>query len=109
VLEAMACGCPVICSNVSSLPEVTGDAALLVDPSDMAGLACEMERVLTDPHLRQGLRERGLTQAAKFTWDRTARETVAVYKKVVQGQSWKFDVHEHRTSNSEPEPKPRPL
>jgi len=101
VLEAMACGCPVICSNVSSLPEVAGDAALLVDPSGMAGLACEMERVLTDSHLRQGLRERGLTQAAKFTWDRTARETIAVYKKVVQKQSSKFDVHEHRTSNSE--------
>jgi len=101
VLEAMACGCPVICSNVSSLPEVAGDAALLVDPSDMAGLACEMERVLTDSHLRQDLRERGLTQAAKFTWDRTARETIAVYKKVVQKQSSTFDVHEPRTSNLE--------
>lgn len=84
VLEAMACSCPVICSNVSSLPEVAGDAAILVDPLDVDGLARMMERVLTDTHLRQDLRERGLTQAAQFSWDRTARETIAVYKEVAQ-------------------------
>ncbi len=82
VLEAMACGCPVLSSNASSLPEVTGDAAILFDPMDAQGLAREMERVLTDSELRQDLRERGLARAAQFTWDRMARETITVYKKV---------------------------
>jgi glycosyltransferase involved in cell wall biosynthesis len=84
VLEAMACGCPVISSNASSLPEVAGDAAVLVDPLDPEGLVRQMELVLTDTALRQGLRERGLKQAAQFSWDRTAQETIAVYRKVVQ-------------------------
>jgi len=87
VLEAMACGCPVISSNASSLPEVAGDAAVLVDPSDCEGLARRMELVLTDAALRQGLRERGLERAAQFSWDRTARETVAVYRQVVRDVS----------------------
>ncbi|MEW6544060.1 MAG: glycosyltransferase family 1 protein [Nitrospirota bacterium] len=85
VLEAMACGCPVVSSNAASLPEVTGEAAILVDPSDVEGFARHMQRVLEDQPLRRSLRERGLRQAAQFTWDRTARETVAVYRKVVQG------------------------
>ncbi|WP_447973265.1 glycosyltransferase family 4 protein [Nitrospira sp. Kam-Ns4a] len=84
VLEAMACGCPVISSNASSLPEVAGDAALLVDPSDTEGFAKAIERVLSDPALRRDLRERGLGRAAQFTWDRTARETVAVYRRVIE-------------------------
>jgi glycosyltransferase involved in cell wall biosynthesis len=83
VLEAMACGCPVICSNAASLPEVAGDAALLRDPEDVEGFAEDIERVLTDGALRQGLRERGLAQAAKFPWERTARETIAVYRRVL--------------------------
>lgn len=83
VLEAMACGCPVITSNVSSLPEVAGDAAVLVDPSDVDGLAHAIERVLSDADLRRDLRGRGLGQAARFSWDRTARETISVYKRVV--------------------------
>jgi glycosyltransferase involved in cell wall biosynthesis len=82
VLEAMACGCPVICSNVSSLPEVAGDAAVLVDPKDAAKLADEMARVLTDESLQDELRRRGIRQASRFPWERTARETVAVYKRV---------------------------
>ena len=87
VLEAMACGCPVICSNVSSFPEVAGDAAILVDPLDLDKLAKEMTRVLRDPALRSDLRKRGLAQASTFSWDRTARETIAVYKKVVEASS----------------------
>jgi len=83
VLEAMACGCPVICSNASSLPEVAGDAAILVDPMDVEGFTHEMDRVLTSSDLRRNLRGRGLAQAARFSWDRTARETIAVYKKVL--------------------------
>jgi glycosyltransferase involved in cell wall biosynthesis len=84
VLEAMACGCPVICSNVSSLPEVAGDAALLVDPLDVDKLTSEMTQVLRDPELHSDLRKRGLARASTFSWDRTARETIAVYKKVVE-------------------------
>jgi glycosyltransferase involved in cell wall biosynthesis len=81
-LEAMACGTPVVCSNAASLPEVVGDAALLVDPTDVEGLATAMERVLTDADLAAELRRRGLARAAGFTWERTARETVAVYERV---------------------------
>ncbi len=85
VLEAMACGCPVISSSASSLPEVAGDAAILVEPDDVAGFSREMERVLSDQALSRDLSVRGPKRAAQFSWDRTARETVAVYKKVVQG------------------------
>ena len=70
VLEAMACGCPVICSDASSLPEVAGHAAILVSPSDVPGFTAAMTRVLTDSTLAQSLRERGLEQAAGFSWDR---------------------------------------
>lgn len=84
VLEAMACGCPVVSSHASSLPEVTGDAALLVDPSDVEGIAKAMEQVLTDSALAGDLRARGPARAAQFSWDRTARAMVAVYKKVVE-------------------------
>jgi len=85
VLEAMACGCPVISSNASSLPEVTGDAALLVEPSDVEGAARALAQVLSDYDLARDLRARGLARAAQFSWDRTAREMIAVYKKVVEG------------------------
>jgi glycosyltransferase involved in cell wall biosynthesis len=81
VLEAMACGTPVITSNVSALPEVAGDAALLVDPADVSALAESMERALTDQALRDDLRTRGLERARQFSWERAARETLAVYEK----------------------------
>lgn len=85
VLEAMAYGCPVVSSNASSLPEVVGDAVLLVDPMDVDGLAGAMKRVLSDPDLSRDLCAKGLVHAAQFSWDRTAREMVAVYKTVVEG------------------------
>ncbi len=85
VLEAMACGCPVICSTASSLPEVAGTAAVLVPPTDLPGLTAEMARVLGSETVREDLRQRGLAQAAQFSWDRTARETVAVYRRVAVG------------------------
>lgn len=72
VLEAMACGTPVVCSNASSLPEVAGEAALLVDPFDTDGLAQAMALVLTDADRRQEMTARGLAQAARFTWERAA-------------------------------------
>jgi glycosyltransferase involved in cell wall biosynthesis len=71
-LEAMACGTPVITSNTSSLPEVVGDAGILVDPHDVDGLAEAMVRVLDDPSTREQMRARGLERAAGFTWERTA-------------------------------------
>ncbi len=80
VLEAMACGTPVICSDATSLPEVAGDAALRVSPSDAEGWAEAMYRALTDAHLREELRARGLERARAFTWERTAEETVRVYR-----------------------------
>lgn len=78
VLEAMAAGAPVVTSNVSSLPEVAGDAALLVDPHDVPALADAIARVLGDRALADDLRTRGRAQAARFSWERTARETLAV-------------------------------
>ena len=82
VLEAMGCGCPVICSNASSLPEVAGDAAVLFDPRDGGRLALELSRVLASPALRDELSARGVARAREFSWDRTAVETVAVYRRL---------------------------
>jgi glycosyltransferase involved in cell wall biosynthesis len=83
VLEAMACGVPVITSQASSLPEVAGDAALLVDPHSVEEIAAAMLRVLSDPGLRQDLKFRGLERSAGFSWERTARQTIDVYQKVL--------------------------
>jgi glycosyltransferase involved in cell wall biosynthesis len=83
-LEAMACGTPVIAANVSSIPEVVGDAGLLVNPNDAEELADALGRVLCrDAALRQDLRERGLQRAREFSWDRAARETLAVYRQAM--------------------------
>mgnify|MGYP005846244415 FL=1 len=79
VLEAMACGVPVVCSGVSSLPEVAGDAALLVDPEDEEGLSKAMQRVLEDEGLRREMAARGRARAARFTWEEAARHLVAVF------------------------------
>jgi glycosyltransferase involved in cell wall biosynthesis len=73
-LEAMACGTPVITSNNSSLPEVVGDAGIMVDAKDTTGLTGQMARVLTDKKLSAGLIEKGIKQAAKFSWDKSARQ-----------------------------------
>src|SRR5262245_2637439 len=75
-IEAMACGAPVVSSNTSSLPEVLGDAALLVDPTSTAGIAQAIAAVLTDPALREDLRRRGLARAGQFSWEQTARQTL---------------------------------
>jgi len=80
VLEAMACGTPVVCSNTSSLPEVAGDAALLVDPADVRALAGAMERALRDEALRVTLRARGMGKARGFTWEQAAQKTLMVYQ-----------------------------
>ena len=81
-LEAMACGTPVVCSNSSSLPEVVGEAGLLVDPTDTAGLSEALRRVLTDAALRADLAGRSLAQAKRFSWAKAAAELVAVYREL---------------------------
>ncbi len=83
VLEAMACGVPVVCSSTSSLPEIAGQAAVVVDPLDLSQLARALERVLGDSDLRASMRQEGLKQAARFSWERTAKETLAVYRQVL--------------------------
>ena len=83
VLEAMACGTPVICSNAASLPEVAGDAALLIDPTDASTLTEALQCILDDRALRAQLSARGLEQAARFSWPQAAAKTLAVYRQVV--------------------------
>jgi alpha-1,3-rhamnosyl/mannosyltransferase len=83
VLEAMACGAPVICGNRSSLPEVAGDAALLCNPDDTAAWAQALEQVIADRVLRETLRARSLTRAAAFTWERVAVQTSDLYRTVL--------------------------
>lgn len=86
VLESMACGTPVITSNTSSLPEIAGDAALLVDPCRVEDIAESMQLVLSNKELAQDLRSRGLERAKLFTWERTASETIAVYEQLLGGK-----------------------
>lgn len=77
-LEAMACGCPVICSNAASLPEVGGDAVLYCDPTDILEIARQMKRVVSEPGLQAELREKGIAQAEKFSWKGAAERTWAL-------------------------------
>lgn len=77
ILEAMACGCPVVTSNRSSMPEIAGDAAILVDPTDVTAIREGIERAL-QPHERARLVDVGMRRSAEFTWERTARETLSV-------------------------------
>jgi glycosyltransferase involved in cell wall biosynthesis len=83
-LEAMASGVPVVTSNVTSLPEVVGDAGLTVPPTDTHALAQALCRVLADAALRRSMRERGLARAAQFTWGRAAEQTVECYLRTVK-------------------------
>jgi glycosyltransferase involved in cell wall biosynthesis len=83
-LEAMACGTPVVAANTSSIPEVVGDAGLLVDPHDTGALADAVLRILTDEALREELTARGRGQAARFSWGRTAQEVLDVLRQVAE-------------------------
>jgi len=84
VLEAMACGTPVVCSDTSSLPEVTGDAGLFFNPYDVDQMASTVLQAMTDPELQAELRMRGLERARLFTWERVARQTIDVYRAAAQ-------------------------
>jgi len=84
-LEAMASGTPVITSNISSLPEVVGDAALLIDPYDASAIADAMRRVLLDSDLRDDLRQRGLRRVSEFSWERSVRRVREIYEEVLAG------------------------
>lgn len=86
VLEAMTCGVPVVASSAGSLPEVVGDAALQVSPTDEPAIEDALHRVLTDPGLRDDLRARGFRQAARFSWPETARQTLKVFAAVRNGR-----------------------
>jgi len=85
LLEAMACGCPVVTSNTSSLPEIVGEAGITVNPYDTDSLAQAMRQVLTDNKLRDDMVRKGLEQAKRFSWEKAARETLEVYNKVAGG------------------------
>jgi glycosyltransferase involved in cell wall biosynthesis len=84
-VEAMACGCPVIASNSSSLPEVVGDAGVLVEPNNVEALSEAIFKILHDGDLRRVLKEKGVERAAQFTWERTAKATRDLYGSLFKG------------------------
>jgi alpha-1,3-rhamnosyl/mannosyltransferase len=84
VIEAMACGTPVVCANTSSLPEVAGEAALLFDPNSMEDIAQALLKILANLDLQSELRTKGLAQADRFSWARTAAETLDAYRTTVR-------------------------
>jgi glycosyltransferase involved in cell wall biosynthesis len=85
VLEAMACGVPVVTTNVSSLPEVAGDAAVLLNPYSVDELADGIWRILSNEDLRDGCIKKGIERARSFTWERCAIETLKVFSEVYDG------------------------
>lgn len=82
-LEAMACGCPVVVSKAASLPEVCGDAGFYIDPTDVSSMAAGMDKVLNDSWLRDRLISKGVERAKLFNWDKTAKETLAIFSEVL--------------------------
>ncbi len=83
ILEAMSCGVPVVTSNVSSVPEVAGGCALLVDPNSVDQIACAILQILNNNDLALSLSEKALKRVKQFSWLKTAQETLTVYKKVL--------------------------
>ncbi len=84
ILEAMACGCPVICSNTSSMPEVAGNAAILVTPEDELALAEAIDQVMEDEKLSQQLIESGYLRSSEFSWNNTAQRTVSIFNQAAK-------------------------
>jgi glycosyltransferase involved in cell wall biosynthesis len=85
-LEAMRCGCPVIAARTTSLPEIVGEAGLLIDPDDAPGLAAQVSRLLRDQELRRTLSSAGLIQAQQFKWSKVAEQTLNNYRRAVDGR-----------------------
>jgi glycosyltransferase involved in cell wall biosynthesis len=83
-LEAMACGTPVVASNTSAVPEIVGDAALLVDPTEIDEMTVAIWRLLSDPTLVRQMREKGLKRARLFSWRKAAEETLEIYRRLAQ-------------------------
>jgi glycosyltransferase involved in cell wall biosynthesis len=83
ILEAMACGCPVICSKAASMPEVAGDSAIQIDPNDLDDLANAIDRIVADANLRHRMIESGFSRIGRFTWRKTAETTLAVFEKII--------------------------
>jgi len=98
-LEAMAHGTPVLASNTSSLPEVVGNAAVMVNPENVFEIMHALHRVLLDQTLREKLKKRGYEQAQKFSWDVAARDLITTYKEVAGGMRFKPLVHDEQTTN----------
>jgi glycosyltransferase involved in cell wall biosynthesis len=82
ILDAQHAGVPVTCSSVAALPEVAGEGAFLFDPQSVESIAAALKKCLLDIDLRQDLAEKGFRNVARFSWDKTARETLAVYSAV---------------------------
>ena len=82
--EAMSLGTPTVTSNVSSMPEVAGDAAVLIDPKNVDELYQGMKRLIDDTHLYNALKNKSILQAGKFTWKKTAMKTINVYESILQ-------------------------
>lgn len=85
-LEAMACGCPVICSNKYSLPEIIGDAGILVNPNDVRKILSSIKKVKNNKKIRENMKKKGIRQAKKFSWEKNAKETLEIYKKILKNQ-----------------------
>ena len=91
-LEAMACGCPVVTSDTSSLPEVVGEAGIMVNPYDTGRLEQAMREVLTNSQLRDYMVRKGLEQSKKFSWERAAEQTQEVYDEVLANSKLRDEV-----------------
>jgi glycosyltransferase involved in cell wall biosynthesis len=87
VVEAMACGVPVITSPRGALREIAGDAAVYIDPLDISNMADSLHEVLTDYNLKEALRARGFQRSAEFSWQTAAAQTLALYQRAVSGNS----------------------
>ena len=87
ILEAMSCGCPVVTTKEGSIPEIAGNAAFYVDAYDINSISNGIKKMLTDDTLGYGLSKKGILQAKKFSWKKTAKETFSMYEKIVIGKT----------------------